>query len=83
MPTAGGATPKQGSGSALDLRSLLQSLGLGEEVLQGLTEVGLGPLGPAGGQDGDADQQQQQGYASSAGGLDPSASWSSRWVGSW
>lgn len=59
----GGATPKQGAAAggsgALDLRSLLQSLGLGEEVVRGLAEVGVGPLGPAGGgQDSDAGQQQ-------------------------
>jgi hypothetical protein len=79
VAAAGGATPKQGGGSALDLRALLQSLGLGEEVVKGLTEVGVGPLGA---QDGDEDpqQQQQQGWATSNGGPDPSANWSSRWV---
>lgn len=79
---AGGSTPKQGAGGALDLRSLLQSLGLGEEVVRGLAEVG--PQGPtAPGHEGVTDQQQQQGqsWPASAGG-------SFRWVlwceaGSW
>lgn len=76
--TAGGSTPKQGAGGALDLRSLLQSLGLGEEVVRGLAEVRpQGPTGP--GHEGDTDQpqpqQQQQGqsWPAAAGG-------SFRWV---
>jgi hypothetical protein len=77
--TAGGSTPKQGGGGALDLRALLQSLGLGEEVVRGLAEVG--PQGPAApGHEGDTDQpplqqQQQQGqsWPQAAGG-------SFRWV---
>jgi hypothetical protein len=46
----------------VDLRSLLQNLGLGEEVVRGLAEMGVGPLGPTGGaQEADQQQQQQQG----------------------
>jgi hypothetical protein len=78
VAAAGSATPKQGGGT-VDLRALLQSLGLGEEVMKGLTEVGVGPSGPQDG-DGDPQQQQQQGWATANGGLDQSANWSSRWV---
>jgi hypothetical protein len=82
----GGPTPKQGaaagsSSGALDLRSLLQSLGLGEEVVRGLAEMGVGPLGPAGGgQESEAggqqqqEQEQRQGWQQAAGG-------SFRWAG--
>lgn len=44
------------AGGVLDLRSLLQSLGLGEEVVGGLTEMGVGPLGA----EPEPEQQQQQ-----------------------
>lgn len=79
--TPGGSTPKLGAtgGGALDLRSLLQSLGLGEEVVRGLAEVGVGPLGPAGaGQESEAEHQQQQGqgWQQAAGGSFRYASWS-------
>lgn len=52
------ATGGRGGGGVLDLRSLLQSLGLGEEVVGGLLEVGVGPSAPAG-TEGEAEQQQQ------------------------
>jgi hypothetical protein len=76
--TPGGTTPKQGAagGGIVDLGSLLQNLGLGEEVVRGLAEMGVGPLGPAGGvQDADQQQQQQQGQ-----GWQQAAGGTFRWV---
>jgi len=58
--TAAAATGGRGGGGVLDLRSLLQSLGLGEEVVGGLLEVGVGPSAPVGAEV-DAEQQQQHG----------------------
>lgn len=57
---AAGVVPMQGTSPAVDLRTLLQSLGLGEEVIGGLTEVGRGPSGPDSGVEGDTEQQQGQ-----------------------
>jgi hypothetical protein len=56
---AGPAAAGSRQGGVLDLRSLLQSLGLGEEVVGALTDVGGGPSGPAGGPAADSDGEQQ------------------------
>jgi hypothetical protein len=58
---AAGAT---GGGGGVDMRTLLQSLGLGEEVAAALTAVGVGPAGPGAASDNAEElQEQQQGDA--------------------